>query len=54
VTLFIFEHGTRHGAAGDPPLLRLTVEASGKMVLEDEEGHEPMLLRSFALGTVSA
>ncbi|NOU30547.1 MAG: hypothetical protein HOO96_21825 [Polyangiaceae bacterium] len=45
MTLFIFEHGTRHGAAGDPPLLRLTVEASGKMVLEDVDEHDETSLR---------
>ncbi len=45
MTLFIFEHGTRHGAAGDPPLLRLTVEASGKVMLEDVDEHEEISLR---------
>jgi hypothetical protein len=45
VTLFIFEHGLRHGPAGDPPFLRLTVEATGKMVLEDVDEHEELTLR---------
>lgn len=46
--LFVFEHGLKHSAVGNPPLLRVTVEDDGRISVEDVDEQDELSQRGEA------
>jgi hypothetical protein len=48
VSILVFEHGLTHGPVGDPPYVRLTIETTGRITLEDVDEQEELTFRGEA------